>query len=530
MENETQKYQLEEDELAKIAKKGRENFFFFARGILGFNKVCKKIHLPLCEKLEDHEHETRLMILLPRDWFKTTLASIAYPLWRAINNPEIRILVVQNTYTNACAKLLAIKQLVEKNQLFRLCYKELLPDSSCVWKSDKLTFKREGAYPEGTFEAAGTGTQVVSRHYDVIIEDDTVAPDKDSMTGVLMQPTKAEIEKAIGWHRLAHPLLIEPLESQILVIGTRWVEGDLLQWVEENEKDYTIITRSVRENEKGQSDEFGALTWPERYNEKVLNQLKIGLGPYMYSALFLNLPLASGTQVFKKDWINYYKETPPGCIKATAVDPAASDSDSSSNPDFNVVLTISVEPFSGRIYVEYYDHERMDVGKLVNCIFNHNRTFQPLKVYIEANAYQRTLIYWINQRQFASDTYFQVEPVISTRSKEERIRGLQPFFASNRIFIKNDMNELETELLSFPRGKHDDLIDALSMLLAFVIEVRKKIQHSYERKYVKNSGALILEELRKRHKRKKSFIDNIGLGKDLIHKQPPRELAGKRFG
>ena len=96
------------------------------------------------------------------------------------------------------------------------------------------------AEPEGTFEAAGVGTAVISRHFDLVIEDDTVSPAKDSLTGVMQQPTKAEIEKAIGWHRLVHPLLLHPSRSQILVIGTRWADKDLIGWILESHKNYQL--------------------------------------------------------------------------------------------------------------------------------------------------------------------------------------------------------------------------------------------------------------------------------------------------
>jgi hypothetical protein len=52
-------------------------------------------------------------------------------------------------------------------------------------------------------------------------------------------------------------------------------------------------------------------------------------------------------------------------------------------------------------------------------------------------------------------------------SKVDRVRGLQPFFASNRIFIRADHSEFERELLVFPKGRHDDLPDTMSMMLDF---------------------------------------------------------------
>ena len=47
--------------------------------------------------------------------------------------------------------------------------------------------------------------------------------------------------------------------------------------------------------------------------------------------------------------------------------------------------------------------------------------------------------------------------------KETRIRGLIPRYANNDIYhIIGECDDLESELIRFPRGKHDDVIDALA--------------------------------------------------------------------
>ena len=38
---------------------------------------------------------------------------------------------------------------------------------------------------------------------------------------------------------------------------------------------------------------------------------------------------------------------------------------------------------------------------------------------------------------------------------------MEPFFAQHKVFIRTDQRELTDELLLYPRGKHDDLLDGL---------------------------------------------------------------------
>ena len=163
--------------------------------------------MPLCEKLENYKENTRMQFVLPRGWLKTTLCSQAYPMWRACKDPSIRVLLTQNTYKNAVSKLKPIKANFESNPLLRTLFPEVLPNNRSTWTGDSLCLNRPKAFNESTFEAAGVRTQVTSRHYDIIIEDDTVAPDFDELGGQALLPTKDQVEQAIGWHRLASPLL-----------------------------------------------------------------------------------------------------------------------------------------------------------------------------------------------------------------------------------------------------------------------------------------------------------------------------------
>jgi len=85
-------------------------------------------------------------------------------------------------------------------------------------------------------------------------------------------------------------------------------------------------------------------------------------------------------------------------------------------------------------------------------------------------------VHWIKRRQKRQGLLFLIEEIRShDQAKVERIRGLQPYFAANLVHIKPGMIELEHELLAFPKGAHDDVIDTLSMQIAFWVEMTEMI-------------------------------------------------------
>ena len=521
---------LDENALQSLRDACLDSLFFLSRAILGFTDLCEEVHLPVCNRLENPDQHKKI-IVMPRDWFKSTLGSVAYPIWMAIKNPNIRILICQNSHSNACKKLQAIKQLFEKCLLLRVLFPEVLPTNKSRWSSECLELNRTGAHPEGTFEAAGTGTAVISRHYDLIIEDDTVAPEKDALKGTIQQPTQLEIEKAIGWHKLAMPLQIHPSESDRIIIGTRWAERDLIGYILDNEPEYELLTYSaLKPGETQICDEN--IVW-SRYGAEVLRQVERDLGPYMFSTLFLNLPLNDLDSIFKRDWIRYFdawnKAESSRIIFCTSVDPAPSSAAESSDPDYNVVITTGIDPKTGFVYVVKITRARMNPGELINAILSHYELYKPVVVKIESIAYQRTLNYWLKRQRQKLGIHFYVEEIKGHGglSKKERIRALQPFFADGCIFIRPHMGELERELLGFPNAAHDDIIDALCMQVGFWIkETRAEVIEEEKRlSSMDNSGASIIDELENRACELNTYPHDIGHMKERIEGSQLRRYA-----
>jgi predicted phage terminase large subunit-like protein len=510
---------LDANAVKALKQQARESLFFLARGILGFEDLDPAIHLPICRKLEKYEENTRLGIVLPRSWFKSTIGSVAYPIWRAINNPNVRILVVQNSHSNACKKLNEIKQIFEQHELFRALFPEILPTSRGVWTKECLTVNRTLSAPEGTFEAAGTGTAVTSRHYDCIIEDDTVSPDLDAMTGIVQQPTQLEIEKAIGWHRLAYPLLLHPRRSQRIVIGTRWAERDLIGWVLEHSRQFKWMSRKAIED--------GKVAW-SRFDQKTLDELQELVGPYMFGMLYLNEPVAAINQIFKREWLEkiYYQNLKKGLIFCTSVDLASAKETESSDPDYNVIMTTGIRKATGDVYVARYDRTRGNPGEVIDTIFSHNKEFKSLVTRLEAISYQRTLMYWMMRRQNATGIRFYIEPVKGLKgSKEDRIRALQPYFQAGKVHIRTSMGELERELLAFPKGAHDDLLDGLALQVPFWDQEFRQAKKEKEEETKDNvfSGAAILDELHARVEKLHTYPADIGLMKERFENGLPRK-------
>jgi predicted phage terminase large subunit-like protein len=131
----------------------------------------------------------------------------------------------------------------------------------------------------------------------------------------------------------------------------------------------------------------------------------------------------------------------------------------------------------GDIYVVDYFRKRCNPGEVIKELFKQVKLYSPLKVGIETVAYQNTLCYWIKEQMRKRNEFFTIESVKQGRaSKYTKIMGLQPIFASSSIRIRSYMTDLVTELLAFPYGKNDDIIDALAMQVGMWIATKSKAE------------------------------------------------------
>ncbi len=261
-------------------------------------------------------------------------------------------------------------------------------------------------------------------------------------------------------------MLNNPKEDDVLVVGTRWYEEDLIAWVLENEPHYNLISRACREDKDGKPSAQGEITYPERFDDDVLRELEAGLGPYLFSCLYLNMPVRSDDMLFKPGWIKYYETPPQNLAVYTTVD-IATDPELAvtKDIDYSVVMTCGKDMRTGYIYVLEYTRMRANPGEFIRELFRHVMSYKPIVVGYENIAYQRSIDYWVKELMRQENLYFLLEPVpgISARNKPTRIAGLQPVFAAGSILLRSHMKDLEAELMSFPLGRHDDVVDALSM-------------------------------------------------------------------
>ena len=282
--------------------------------------------------------------------------------------------------------------------------------------------------------------------------------------------------------------LLEP-GGQLIVIGTRWHDSDLYGWIldsPEVRRAYETMVKRAFEGNIGEDIGFVSL-WPEKFSRQELAGRLREEGWAHFSAQYLNDPVPEEDADFKRTWFNYYDESHMrGKLlnKFLVIDPALSQDKTA---DFTAMVVVGVDEYN-LIYILDIVRERLSPNALIDGIIRLVEKWQIVDVGIEMVAFQKTIAYSLrDDERFKRRPFHISELKPNERSKHERIKGLQPLYENGKIYHGKHLSNtlyLEDELVRFPRGTKDDIIDALSYVLDLIYPARQKATKGYKHRWL----------------------------------------------
>lgn len=133
--------------------------------------------------------------------------------------------------------------------------------------------------------------------------------------------------------------------------------------------------------------------------------------------------------------------------------------------DYTAIMVVGVNK-DNHWFILDCSFGRYDPTKTIDEIFRMVGKWSPQKVGVEKVAYQAALSHFLEKEMPRRNMFFTITQLKAQRRKEERIAALQPRFTSGSVWVPERAGdwwtELMGEMLSFPNGIHDDLLDALA--------------------------------------------------------------------
>jgi hypothetical protein len=287
--------QLPADVRRDLAERGKNDLFFMAKAILGYQQMTQECHGPLCV-FHDHNRSRYKLTLVPRGTFKTSVITIGKNIQGSVRDPNSRTCIINEVAENAQGFLSTIAEHFEGNKVLRALYSEVIPKNpkgTGHWNSKGLRLNRQWKGPEDTIEAMGVFSTLTSHHYTHISYDDIISEDAVKSPQVMTDT----IERT----RKFRSLMVDPAHSTLDVTGTRWALHDVYSHF------IKALGPRLAKYIRGSVKPDGSLLFPELLDNETLASLREEYEEYMFSCLYMNNPRDVANQDFNVDDLRLWR-------------------------------------------------------------------------------------------------------------------------------------------------------------------------------------------------------------------------------
>lgn len=293
-----------------LRERAERSLFVFAKGILGYDFLTRRLHKPICDWLVAvwPPHKRRKGLLIPRFHGKSTIVSQCLPIHMHIqpdsaspvsaddrraaferrtapgeaglyfadrSGADTRVLIVCKSEPRASKHLRVVQTHYETNAMLRALWPHRCWDvprrQAKKWNDTELLIPRTHEYADVSLQAIGIGGAITGGHFDARIYDDIIdIEDANSVT---------VMESAIDWHTASRALSHDPATSLEFDIGTRWAVHDLYEHIERHDPSVEWLKMAIVEG--------GLPIWPEKMSLEMVGQLQREFGP-LFALQFMN--------------------------------------------------------------------------------------------------------------------------------------------------------------------------------------------------------------------------------------------------
>lgn len=438
--------------------------------------VTESDSLGLPNQLFDLDTMKNRLVLWARGHFKTS-AVVLKIVQLVLCYPDIRILLMQSTVKNSRGLLREVKSHFNgQNQMSKLptLFPEYCNTETRMGTAEGFVSpaRKRTHLKEWTVGIASPKSVKTGQHYDAMFADDLVNDQNFR--------SKEQQEKTIEDFKNYTPL-IEPGGFKT-VTGTRYTFADLYGHIiredaERREWDVNIRTCWI------DGDRSKGVLFPQVKTEdnrtigftvELLDKIQKD-DPAIFSCQYLNQPLIAGTQTFTEPMLMkacrlYTPEQWSSLGPATLfVDLAASQR---ADADHGVVLCGRMDPMGQKYVCDMrsgkYTVMQIAYQVLEMCLIHH-----PQSVQIEGTAAALYFIEFLKLIAAAKGMVIPIEAMKVSNTKDAkflRIQAIEGFLRNGSLLFLTGLprwTEIVEQFTTFPRGRHDDEIDTISLMVQY---------------------------------------------------------------
>jgi predicted phage terminase large subunit-like protein len=428
----------------------------------------------ICDHLEavTYGDINRLLINVPPGFMKSLLCNVFWPAWMWGPQSLAHLRLVSFSY--------AASLTYRDNGRFR----DLLisPDYQRLW-NDRFALRKIGEErvtndKMGFKFASSVGGVGTGERGDIVVLDDPHNV-KESESDVVRQET-------VRWFREGMSNRLNDMEkSAICIIMQRVHENDVSgAAIEMGDYEHLMIPMEYDGRRYHTSigwtdprEEDGELAWEDRFSAKTVEALKTVLGPYGYAGQYQQAPTPRGGGIFKRDWWQLwgnpddpqdpeFKKFPACEYIIASLDTAYTEK---TENDYSALTIWGVwkdrNGLSRAILMSAW-RDRLAIHEVVERVAASCRRFKVDRLLIESKAAGISAAQEI--RRLHSNEGYGVQLLDPKGGdKVARAYAVQHLFSDGMVYApdRDWADMVMTEMASFPRAPHDDLVDSATQAL-----------------------------------------------------------------
>ena len=414
----------------------------------------------------------RLIIEAPPRHGKTLITSEIAPAFFMGRNPNKKIIAASHTHGLAADNGSKVRDKLSDPLHESIFGKEGSLNRS---KAAMDNFQTNG---KGEYFAVGVGGTPIGKGADVYIIDDPIRSRADV-------ESENQREALKSWYSSS---VLTRLEGQgtIILMHQRWHEDDLAGYLlrEHAQDGWRVVSfPAIIENEEDQASDYlkrniGESLVPELHSTEKLLRLKDTMHPRDWLSMYQQKPRNPKGEEFTENHLIRVDQDPFEIGQTTnrylLVDPANSKKKHS---DFTAMVVIGLGS-DRNYYILDAIRERLDLAGRTEKLMAMHRLWRPIITGYEQYGAQSDIQH-IQHIQNEVNYRFPITQLGgNTHKKEERIRRLVPDMSQGRWYAPSEIIKvngdgdkydpitqlIEEEMIPFPMGKNDDLLDDISRI------------------------------------------------------------------
>jgi predicted phage terminase large subunit-like protein len=404
------------------------------------------IHKQIAEQLERIERGDidRLMLLLPPRHGKSELASRRFPAWYLGRHPDHQFISASASVTLAEDFGRDVRNLIASQEYADVFDTRLAEDAQARG--------RWTTHAGGSYFATGVGGAIMGRGAHVLLIDDPFG----SMADARSELARKEVHEwftGTAYNRLEK-------DGAIVLINHRMHQDDLSG---------RLLAQQAAGGDKWEVVELKAMSpsgeplWPEKFDAEALERIKRNITAQDWAALYQQEPTAETRSYFKDEWLRPYLDNPPTFMSVYGGSDYAV---TSKGGDYTVHAVIGID-HQNRMFLLDLWRKQTEPKVWVDAYCDLVRKWKPSFWAEEKTQITAGIGPFIEQRSIERQAWTHREQFPTRGDKAVRAQSIRGRMSLIGLYVPAGaewLPDLRAELLAFPTGKHDDIVDALGLV------------------------------------------------------------------